>query len=59
MDNSGLPLLLCPFGFFYQEGLTIYPVMMKRKMLLMMMMIITVFDTIARSFIEILPLAMF
>ena len=29
------------------------------KMLLMMMMIITVFGTIARSFIEILPLAMF
>ena len=64
MDNPGLLLLLCPFGFFfYQEGLTIYPVMMKRKMvmkmLLMMMMIVTVFHTIARSFIEILPLAMF
>ena len=64
MDNSELPLLLCPFGVFYQEGLAIYPVIMKRKtmmmmMLMMMMMMITIFDTIARSFIEILPLATF
>ena len=62
MDNSGLPLLLCPFGFFLSRRFN-YISGMKRKMmmkmLLMMMMIITVFDTIARSFIEILPLAMF
>ena len=33
--------------------------MVMKMLLMMMMMIVTVFHTIARSFIEILPLAMF